>query len=54
MSDENSKPSSMPRVPENEWKGTYKDNVADLPDDKRLPLKQLPQGPAPSPFRIGG
>ncbi len=46
--------SGAPRIPDNEHKGTYRDPVEGLSDDQRWPLKQLPQAPAPAPFRIGG
>lgn len=34
--------------------GRYKDPVEDLPAERRLPMKQFPQGPDPDPFNIGG
>jgi hypothetical protein len=45
---------SPARIPENEWPGTYRDAVEGLTDEQKWPLKQVPQAPAPTPFRIGG
>jgi hypothetical protein len=32
--------------------GTYSNPVDKMPEDEKLPLKQFPLGPAPSPFKI--
>ena len=34
--------------------GTYKDPVDSMTADEKLPLKQMPQGPDPMPFKTNG
>lgn len=33
--------------------GKYKDNVSNIPEDEHLPIKEMPQGPDPQPFKLG-
>lgn len=33
--------------------GKYEDTVAKVPEEERLPLREMPKGPDPSPFTLG-
>ena len=40
--------------PADAMEGTYTDAVDKMPVEEKLPMKQMPQGPDPSPYTITG